>query len=184
MPLNHTSKYAELTDNQFLLIGKLTVEFSNIEFLLSEMLGRLLITPSFLSRTYTERMNVVALIEKIRNAIDIHERRYNNFFVSKELSNSISNILSEIEKIRLIRNKFAHYCWSRQTDSKIFGTNFLGKVPKDSRPNEGVSEITNIEIESMYKNSYQIVESLSKIIDDIPELLEDRELKSKLRYKR
>jgi len=183
MPLNHASKYTELTDAQFLLIGKLTVEFSNIEFLLSEVLGRLLITPPFLSRTYTERMNVVALIEKIRNAIDIHERRYNNFFVSIELCNSINDALSEIEKIRFIRNKFAHYCWSRQTDDNIFGTDFLGKVPKESKPNEGVFEITNIEIESMYKNSYQIVESLSKIIDNIPELSEGRELKSKLRYK-
>ena len=183
MPLNHTSKYAELTDNQFLLIGKLTVEFSNIEFLLSEILGRLLITPPFLSRTYTERMNVIALIEKIQNAIDIHEKRYNNSIVSKDLCNSINDILVEIGKIRLIRNKFAHYCWHRQSDEKIFGTSFLSKLPKESKPNEGVSEITNTEIEMMYKNSYKIVEALINILEDIPELLEDKELKNKLKYK-
>jgi hypothetical protein len=182
MPLNHTSKYAELTDNQFLLIGKLTVEFSNIEFLSSEILGRLLITPSFLSRTYTERMNVVGLIEKIRNAIDIHERRYNNTIVSKDLCRTIISVLEEIEKIRLIRNKFAHNCWSRETDEKIWGTCFLGKQPKNSKPQEGVSIITNSEIEVMYQNSYKIVEDLLKIHESIPELLEDESLKSKLKY--
>ena len=100
MPLNHTSKHAELTDTQFLLVGKLTVEFSNIEFLLGQILGRLLFTPSFLSLTYTDRMNVNSLVEKIKNAIDIHERRYGNFIISKELCDELTSILNDVESIR------------------------------------------------------------------------------------
>jgi hypothetical protein len=42
MPLNHTSEYAELIDEQFALIGRLVIEWSNIEFLLGVLLSRLL----------------------------------------------------------------------------------------------------------------------------------------------
>jgi len=34
MPINHGSKYSELTEAQSGLIGRLVVEWSNIEFLL------------------------------------------------------------------------------------------------------------------------------------------------------
>jgi len=57
MPLNHTSKYSDLTPDQFTLIGKVIIEFSNIEFMLGVILSRLLITPEFLGRTYTDQMN-------------------------------------------------------------------------------------------------------------------------------
>lgn len=182
MPLNHISKNAELTDNQFLLIGKLTIEFSNIEFLLREILGRLLITPPFLSRTYTERMNVIVLFDKIKNAIEIHERRYDNSIISKGLCELLNIKLSEIDRIRLVRNKFAHYCWSRQTDNKIFGTSFLGKQAKSNKPNKGVLVISNNEIEQMYKKTYGLVDDLEEILTKLPELIEDKELKSKLKY--
>ena len=183
MPLNHTSKYAELTDVQFLLIGKLTVEFSIIEFLLREVLSRLLITSSFLGRTFTERMNVNVLIEKIKNALDIHKRRFGNSIVSKDLCELLKAKLGEIEEIRLIRNKFAHYCWSRQTDDEIFGTGFLSKQAKYSKPNEGVIVITNNEIEEMYQNVFILVNDIEGILTNLPELIVDKELKSKLKYK-
>lgn len=182
MPLNHTSKYSELTDNQFLLIGKLTVEFSNIEFLLSQILSRLLITPSFLSRTYTERMNVNSIIDKIRNGIDIHSSRYNYQIIPEDLCNSISEKVNEANQIRIKRNKFAHHCWCRVSDEKIFGTEFLSKQFKSSKPNQGSIEILNIEIEELYKKSYKLVDEMELILQKLPELLEDKELKNKLKY--
>lgn len=182
MPLNHTSKYSELTDKQFLLIGKLTVEFSNIEFLLSQILSRLLITPSFLSRTYTERMNVNLIIEKITNAIDIHSRRYNYQIVSEVLCNSINDHINEANQIRIKRNKFAHHCWSRVSDEQIFGTEFLSKQFKSSNPYHGSIEMSNIEIEELYNKSYKLVDELESILQKLPELLEDKELKNKLKY--
>ena len=150
MPLSHTSIYSELTDNQFLLIGKLTVEFSKIEFLLSQILSRLLITPSFLSRTYTERMNVNSIIEKIKNAIDIHSRRFNYQIIPENLFNSIAEKVNEANQIRINRNKFAHHCWCRVSDEKIFGTEFLSRQFKLSKPNQGSIEISIIEIEELY----------------------------------
>ena len=67
MPLNHTSIYAELTEDHFIAIGKLVIEWSNIEFLLGVLLSRLLITPEYLGRTYTDELNAL----KIKNAINI-----------------------------------------------------------------------------------------------------------------
>lgn len=182
MPLNHTSKYAELTDQQFLLIGKLTIEFSNIEFLLGEILSRLLVTPSFLSRTYTERMNVNSIIDKIKNAVDIHARRYNYQIISEDLCDSIKDKTIEANQIRIKRNKFAHHCWSRISDDKIFGTEFLSKQFKSTKPNEGSIEISNMEIEELYEWSYKLVDELEKTLQKLPELLEDKELKDKLKY--
>ena len=181
MPLNHSSQYSELTDEQFLLIGKLTLEFSNIEFLLGEVLSRLLVTPSFLGRTYLDRMNVIRIILKIRNAVDLHERRYGYSLISKDNCEEILNILKEIKDIRLLRNKFAHYCWSRWDDEKIFGTDFNGKQADHKKPNKDSKLIANQEIEEMYKKAYQIVDKLENVINNLPELKEE-ELKDKLDY--
>jgi hypothetical protein len=52
MPINHSSKYSELTDDQYKLIGKVITEFSNLDFLLGNLLSRMLIMPEFLGRTY------------------------------------------------------------------------------------------------------------------------------------
>ena len=47
MPLNHTSIYAELNDENYALIGRVVVEWFNVEFLLGNLLSRLLFTPEF-----------------------------------------------------------------------------------------------------------------------------------------
>lgn len=183
MPLNHTSKHAELTDAQFLLIGKLTVEFSNIEFLLGQVLCRLLITPSFLGRTYTDRMNASALIEKIKNAIDIHRRRYGFSIISEELCSRVLEITSKTARIRLIRNKFAHYCWCRNDDETIFGTGFSSAQIDFKKPDNDCILISNSEIEEMYQAAYKIVELLEDTLKKLPELLENGDLGSKLKFK-
>jgi hypothetical protein len=61
MPLNHTSEYAELTNEQFALIGRLVIEWSNIEFLLGVLLSRLLFTPEFVGRVYSDEMSATRM---------------------------------------------------------------------------------------------------------------------------
>lgn len=68
MPTNHSSQYAELTGEHFQAIGKLTVEWSNIEYLLGELLSRILVTPAFLARTYTGHMSGAKRQEAIKEA--------------------------------------------------------------------------------------------------------------------
>jgi hypothetical protein len=48
VPLNHASRFSELTDDQFKLIGQIVVEWANIEFLQKIILSRLLLSPDFL----------------------------------------------------------------------------------------------------------------------------------------
>ena len=180
MPLNHNSKSAQLTDEQFILIGKLTIEFSNLEYLLGEVLSRLLITPSFLAKTYTERMNVNTIIEKIKNALDLHNRRYNYTIITKVQCHSINIVISEIDKIRLIRNKFAHYCWFRSSDKQIFGTSFSGKQAKLGNKKKDSIILTNHEIKTNYEKAHVLVIRINEILLELPELLEDQNLKTKL----
>ena len=76
MPLNHTSKFAELTDQQYMALGKAVVEWANIEHLLSILLGRLLATPDYLARTFTDPLAAFRLQEAISEAVEIHRVRY------------------------------------------------------------------------------------------------------------
>ena len=44
MPLNHTSKFAELTEAQYAALGRAVVEWANVEYLLGVLLSRLLVS--------------------------------------------------------------------------------------------------------------------------------------------
>ena len=76
MPLNHSSEFSELTDQQYMVLGKAVVEWANIEQLLSILLGRLLATPDFLARTFTDPLAAFRLQEAIKEAVEIHREPY------------------------------------------------------------------------------------------------------------
>lgn len=76
MPLNHVSTYSDLTDEQYSAIGRLVVEWSNVEHLLSVLLSRLLCTPEYLGRTYTAGLTAVRIQTAISEAVDVHRHRY------------------------------------------------------------------------------------------------------------
>jgi hypothetical protein len=63
MSLNHATQSSQLTDEHFKAIGKLVVEWANIEFTLRSTLTRLLLTPDFLGRTYTDQMSAARVQE-------------------------------------------------------------------------------------------------------------------------
>lgn len=182
MPINHSSKYAELTENQFLWIGKIVIEFSNIEFLLKNLLTRLLMTSDFLGRTYTDNLNIARVQESIANALDIHERRFCGKIIHSDKAKEIKDLNVRINLIRGERNKFAHYCWSRWDDSKIFGAKMGGQVPKSDKPNRESKTISNEEMERLYKTAYDIVEDLMKVVYSLPEI-DEKELFDRHREK-
>lgn len=66
MPLNHTSQCAELTEEQYAALGKAVVEWANIEELLGAVIGRLLATPDFLARSFTDSMSAVRVQDVLR----------------------------------------------------------------------------------------------------------------------
>ncbi|MBN1800436.1 MAG: hypothetical protein JW891_02965 [Candidatus Lokiarchaeota archaeon] len=173
MPLNHTSQFAELTDDQFKLIGKIVVEWANIEFLQKQILSRLLFSAEFISRTYTDRISAVQIQEAIRESVDLHRHRYNSNIVSEDILTNIENVNKEVDNARIHRNKFAHFCWTRSTDEKIFGTNFSAGLPGSKKHRRSDTVITNKELEQLYKESYDLVEKINQIIEKLPELKEE-----------
>jgi len=178
LPLNHTSKYAELTSRQFELIGRLVVEWSNIEFLLGSLLSRLLFTPEFLGRVYTDELTAHRLEAAVRKAMSIHQKRYGNAIVPAGVTQEVGDVIKEIEVIRGKRNKFSHNCWCRQTDKKISGFRLSGNVPQDKHLEKDSLIITIGEMEELYRTSYSVVDRLSGIVARLPEMSEKEALKS------
>jgi hypothetical protein len=173
MPLNHTSIYAELTDRHFRLIGKIVVEWSNIEFLLGVLLSKLLVTPEFLARSYTNHMSTVKLQEATKKGIEIHRKRYGCKLISEQELDKVIALNNRITKLRATRNKFAHFCWSRSNDDEIFGTNFSGGVPNRKQDRSGNVTYTVVELEEFNDEAYKIVDELSDIANSLPELEEE-----------
>lgn len=172
MPLNHSSRYAELTPRQFEAIGRLVVEWSNIEFLLSVVLGRLLRTPEFLARVYTDELMAVRVQSALEKAIAIHRHRYGGRLVSEDLLDEIATLNAEIEKIRGERNKFSHFCWCRSNDEEIFGSGLSGHVPPSKQLNKDSIVVSLGELDEMYRQSFAVVSRLSELVKRLPEIPE------------
>lgn len=181
MSANHSSKCSELTEEHHKIIGKIVVEWANIEFLLRSLLTRLLLTPAFLGRSYTDRMNAVKLQEAIKEAVDIHKTRYRYRVISKTVLDEINHLNDKINGLRAMRNKFVHFCWSRNTDEKIFGTNYSGGTVDSKKHKKSFIVYSVSELEEIYNEAYKIVDHLHSITYSLPELDEDG-LHSKLTW--
>jgi hypothetical protein len=173
MSLNHVSKHSELTDAHFAAIGRVVVEWSNVEFLLRSIPGHLLITPSFLARTYTDRLSAAKVQEAIDEAVEIQRLRYQARIVPTEVLEEITEINRKITTLRANRNKFAHYCWCRTTDEEIFGTRFGGGVRESKRTRKDFVVLSVKELEGFYREAYEIVDTLAAIREKLPEMEED-----------
>lgn len=173
--LNHT-KYTDLTSEQYELLGRAFIEWSNIEFLLGVLLSRLLFTSEFLGRTYSDEISAASLESAIKNALEIHRNRYHGSVVSKEMDVKVMQLLSKTASCRILRNKLAHYLWMRKNDNEIFGSKMSGKLPTPERSGESVVVSVN-ELKTNYATAHVLVEDIKKIIFQIPKI-EERNLTS------
>ncbi len=174
MPLNHVSKYAQLTDKQFKLIGQVVVEWTNIEFLQKSCL---LLFPEFLSRVYTDLISAARLQDGLKDAMSIHRQRYQASVINKDLLKEIEQVNNNIARVRAHRNRIAHFCWTRSNDEEIFGTNFSSGLPGSKKDKKSDSIFKNRELEDLYRESYELVESTEKLIARIPEVGEEQFVK-------
>ena len=181
MPLNHTSKSAELTEDQFALVGRLVIEWSNIEFLLGVLLSRLLFTPEFLGRVYSDEMNASRVQFALKKAVEIHRHRYGARIVSTAILDEIMKLNGDIEKYRVLRNKVSHFCWCRSNDDEIFGSDLSWFVPPSKRLDKDSMKISVSELRDIYRDAYQLVERLSAVIQKVPETDEDESLTASTR---
>ncbi|EGR0102298.1 hypothetical protein OC523_007690 [Vibrio vulnificus] len=173
MPLNHASIYTDLTDEHYSLIGRVVVEWSNVEFLLGSLLSRLLFTPEFPGRVFSRAMGAARLQLSIKDALELHKLRYRNKIVSEDLHLKISQINHQLDKLRTTRNKFAHFCWARTSDNEIFGTGFSSANWDSKRSVKNSASFTVQELKDFHAQLYKIVDEFSYIIEQIPEMQED-----------
>ena len=180
MPLNHTSEFAELTDQQFTALGKAVVEWANIEHLLSVLLGRLLATPDFLARSLTDPLAAFRLQEAIQEAVEIHRVRYGKRVINGALLDEIVQINQEATVLRGIRNKIAHFCWCRQSDETLFGTSFAGGIPSPKSERKNSAVITLSELTDFHQRAFALVEQLIFSTEKLPKI--DEKLLLTLHY--
>lgn len=171
--LNHSSPYAELTDEHFRAIGRLVVEWSNAEYLLAVVLGRLLFLPESVSRVYSGRMSAAVIEDAIDEAIKMHKSRYACRLVPEALLDEIKKTTECVRHLRSLRNKFAHFCWMRNTDDAIFGTNFRWDGPRRDRPAKGVLTLRISELDGLYDEAYSVAEKLLGIVERLPQFDEE-----------
>ncbi|MGM0430773.1 MAG: hypothetical protein ACQEQ2_10815 [Pseudomonadota bacterium] len=175
--LNH-GKYSDLTAEQYELLGRNFIEWSNVEFLLGVLLSRLLFTPEFLGRTYSDEMSGVKLENAVKNALDIHRHRYEARIVSEQLSSEIGALVREAAVHRAFRNKLAHYLWMRSNDQEIFGSRMSGKLPKANGKNDSM-KVSIYELREKYQSARDLVAKLKRIvIDALPKIEEKQNLTS------
>lgn len=174
MPLNHSSKFAELTDQQYMVLGKAIVEWANIEQLLSVLLGRLLATPDFLARTFTDPLAAFRLQDAIQEAVEIHHVRYCKRVIDGALLDEIVQINQSVTVLRGIRNKIAHFCWCRQSDEAMFGTTFAGGIPTPKSVRKNSEVITISELTDFHQRAFALAEQLIVLTDKLPKIDEER----------
>jgi hypothetical protein len=177
MPLNHASIFSELTDNHFKLIGEIVVEWSNIEFLLGSLLSKLLVTPEYLARSYTDHMSAVKLQEAIKEGVEIHRNRYGCQLIGENELDEIISLNNRITNLRVMRNKFTHFCWCRSNDDEIFGTKFSGGITNSKKEISDNITYKVTDLEDFHTEAYKIVDRLSEIVWALPEIEEDGLLK-------
>ena len=173
MPLNHASIYTDLTDEHYSLIGRVVVEWSNVEFLLRSLLSRLLFTPEFTGRVFLREMGAAKLQSSITEALELHKLRYRNKIVSEDLHLKISQINNQLDNLRQTRNKFAHFCWARTSNNDIFGIRFSSANCDSKRFAKETASFSVQELKDFHAQLYKIVDEFNYVIEQIPEMQED-----------
>lgn len=179
MPLNHSSTYADLTPDQAEMLGRFVIEWSNIEFLLGELLGRLLFTPAFLSRVYADELSAFRFQSALEKAVIIHRVRYNCRVIPPETLDKIDGLRASVDKLRGMRNRFSHFCWARSNDEEIFGTAFSAFLPHDKRHEKDFRVVSLDELRTAHKEAWKLVDEISELVQSIPECTEKEMLKAK-----
>ena len=167
MPLNHSSKFADLTDEQYAALGRIVVEWSNIERLLGFLLNRMLRMPEYLGRTYTSGLSAVRLQQAIAEALEVHRIRYRATQIPESTLRAIEQINAEVTSLRTDRNKVSHFCWLRSNDQEVFGTALAGGVQAPRRLEKTERTVTNAQLKLMHTKAYDIVERLMQLVESV-----------------
>lgn len=169
MPLNHTGAFADLTEVQYAAIGRVMVESSNLEHLVERLLIRLVRSPDFLGLTLTNPIGSVRRLDALKTLIDVHRRRYRCHFVESTVLDELQNAAKDVDKFRIDRNKFAHYCWCRESDDKVFGVKFTGKQPVLKSPAKDCIVLTLSDLNEIVSEMRALAGRLQTMLNRLPQ---------------
>jgi len=172
MPINHSSSFADLTDAQYAALGKIVVEWSNIEHLLGTLLSRLLRTPEYLGRTYADGMSAVRLQSAIAEAVKVHRYRYRAKRVPEAELKKIQAINDRVTSLRAHRNKISHFCWTRTNDDEIFGASLAGGVPDEKWQKKEYRTLSLADLQRLHKDAFDLTEELAQVVKGLPAIEE------------
>ena len=167
MPLNHGNQYSDLTDVQYSAIGRVVVEWSNVEYLLSVVLSRLLRTPEYLGRTYTTGLAAVRIQTAISDAVEVHRHRYERRLIQEPELAAIESANIRVTTLRAERNKISHFCWCRTNDEAVFGTSFAGGVPTEKWKRKNSKTLKLSELQTLHSEAHALTEELMRIVNAI-----------------
>ena len=172
MPINHVSRFADPTEAQYAALGKIVVEWSNIEYLLGVLLSRLLRTPEYLGRTYVEGLSAVRLQSAISEAVAVHRYRYGAKRVLESHLGTIEELNDRVTALRAARNKISHFCWTRWSDDEVFGTSLSGGVPDAKRERRMNKSLKLSDLKHLHAEAYALTEALLQITELLPKVEE------------
>ena len=126
-----------------------------------------------LGRTYTDQLSASRVEAAIREALEIHRVRYRSQVVPEAGQQAALVLLGKIQGMRGLRNKIAHFCWTRSTDDEIFGTALSGGLPGSAKHERSYVSLTTAELEQANKAFSTVVDELSSLVSSLPEVTEE-----------
>lgn len=172
MPINHANAFTDLTDSQYAALGKIVVEWANIEYLLGVLLSRLLLTPEYLGRTYAEGLTAARMQTAVSEAVAVHRHRYSATRIPETQLLEIEELNSRVSELRAERNRISHFCWSRWSDDEIFGTSLAGGVPDPKWERRNSKTLTIEDLQHLHRKAHSLTEELMRIVEALPEVFE------------
>lgn len=165
--ITNNSEYSELTDRQFQLIGRLIIEFSNLETLLLILLNNLLLSVNNLKGVHFGQSTTHHLITEIEATLVINSYQYKYEIIPLDLSKRISEKISEIKNIKTIRNKLTHYSWKKYEDNKIIGVRQTSDIPSIKKPKVDTFVLSENKLENEVIRIQCLAENIENFLKEL-----------------
>jgi len=162
--------YCAPTDHQYALIGRAVAEWTIIEHLINNLLGRLIGASAFPTRAITERLTGPGREEALSLLAEIHSIRYQHRILDEGGVAALKRIDRRFRTLKRVRNDVAHLIWIRSSDDEMFATGLTAQLPEapPSRWKQGAI-VTNIEIEHWIACVAAFGDEIGRLLAVLPE---------------
>ena len=176
----HRGKYEVLPTKFLELIGEVTSEWAIVERGVETALARLALAPDFHALALTNDLTVNNRLRAMKNLIDMHQRRYVPPQFNKAALQQLTILGNQIGTKKEMRNKIAHWVWTRRDDHTIFGQRFMGKQPHHPETGkEPYMLLTEDDLAKFLADVIELSDQLWAVVLQLPEQDERHALRGK-----